>query len=174
MLRHPWLSHAARLPHGTTPAQPAVAMRSCSVAALFVASCVPATAKRDVTAADSLAISLTSTETALLDTLQYRTFRWFWDKTDSSNGLTPDRWPTKSFVSVGAVGFALTAYPIGVERGWVPRAAAAERTRRAALGIWPPPRPNARSRSGLRMKSISTIASPRIVTLTTAKGRPPE
>jgi hypothetical protein len=40
----------------------------------------------------------------------------------------PDRWPTRSFCSVAAVGFALTAWPIGVERGWISRAAARART----------------------------------------------
>ena len=58
---------------------------------------------------------------AFLDTLERRTFRWFWDLSDSTTGLTPDRWPTPSFVSVGAIGFALNAYPIGAERGWITR-----------------------------------------------------
>jgi hypothetical protein len=70
---------------------------------------------------------LTVRQTAFLDTLEQRTFTWFWEKSDASNGLTPDRWPTKSFSSVAAVGFALTAYPIGVERGYVSRTAAADR-----------------------------------------------
>jgi hypothetical protein len=39
----------------------------------------------------------------------------------------PDRWPSPSASSIAAVGFALTAYPIGVERRYVTRAAAAER-----------------------------------------------
>ena len=47
---------------------------------------------------------------------------------DPNTGLTPDRWPTKSFSSVAAIGFALTAYPVGVERGYVSRADAATRT----------------------------------------------
>lgn len=64
----------------------------------------------------------------LIDDIQERTFRFFWDTTDPSTGLAPDRWPTPSFASIAAVGFALTAYPIGVERGWVTRAAARERT----------------------------------------------
>ncbi len=66
---------------------------------------------------------------AFLDSLAERTFRFFWETTDSTTGLAPDRWPTKSFVSVGAMGFALTAYPIGAERGWTTREAAAKRTR---------------------------------------------
>ena len=58
---------------------------------------------------------------AFLDTLERRTFFWFWDLADPRTGLTPDRWPTKSFASVGASGFALTAYGVGAERGWVTR-----------------------------------------------------
>jgi hypothetical protein len=64
-----------------------------------------------------------------LDQLERHTFHFFWETTDAKTGLAPDRWPSKSFVSVGAMGFALTAYPIGAERGWVTRAAAAIRTR---------------------------------------------
>jgi len=65
---------------------------------------------------------------ALLDTIQLRTFNFFWEQTDATTGLSPDRWPTRSFSSIAAVGFALTAYPIGVEKGYVTRSAAAERT----------------------------------------------
>jgi hypothetical protein len=57
--------------------------------------------------------ALTVRQTAFLDTLQRRTFNWFWERSDPNNGLTPDRWPTKSFSSVAAIGFALTAYPSG-------------------------------------------------------------
>jgi hypothetical protein len=69
-----------------------------------------------------------SRDDAFLDTLQRDTFQWFWDVTPASSGLTPDRWPTRSFCSIAAVGFALVAYPIGAERGWISRAQAAERT----------------------------------------------
>ena len=72
--------------------------------------------------------TLTPRQTAFLDTLEQRTFAWFWERTNPVNGLTPDRWPTKSFSSVAAIGFALTAYPIGVERGYVTRSQAADRT----------------------------------------------
>lgn len=60
--------------------------------------------------------------------LQRKTFDWFVHVTKQSNGLTPDRWPTESFSSVAAVGFALTCWPIGVERGWMSRDEARERT----------------------------------------------
>jgi hypothetical protein len=58
---------------------------------------------------------------ALLEDLNHRSFRFFWETTDARTGLAPDRWPTPSFASVAAVGFALTAYPIGVARGWITR-----------------------------------------------------
>ncbi|MEP0774159.1 MAG: Tat pathway signal protein [Acidobacteriota bacterium] len=60
-------------------------------------------------------------EDPFLEDLQRRTFRFFWETTDHSTGLAPDRWPSESFSSVAAIGFALTAYPIGVERGWITR-----------------------------------------------------
>lgn len=66
--------------------------------------------------------------TPFLEELQHRTFLFFWERADPATGLVPDRWPTPSFSSIAAVGFALTAYPIGVERGWVTRDQAASRT----------------------------------------------
>jgi hypothetical protein len=66
-------------------------------------------------------------EQAFLDTLGQRTFAFFWERTDPATGLTPDRWPTPSFSSIAAIGFALTAYGVGVERGYVTRTAAASR-----------------------------------------------
>ena len=64
----------------------------------------------------------------LIDDVQQRSFRFFWERTNAVNGLVPDRWPTPSFASIAAVGFGLTAYSIGVERGWISRAAARDRT----------------------------------------------
>jgi len=68
--------------------------------------------------------------------LQHKTFNWFWDLTPASNGLTPDRWPTPSFSSIAAVGFALTGYGIGVERGWITRQQAADRTLATLRFFW--------------------------------------
>jgi hypothetical protein len=64
---------------------------------------------------------------AFLDDVQRRTFRFFWETGNPANGLARDRWPTPSFASMAAVGYALTALPIGVERGFVARGAAAGR-----------------------------------------------
>ena len=76
---------------------------------------------------------------AFLDDVEQRTFRWFWETTNPRNGLTPDRWPTKSFSSVAAVGFALAAYPVGVERGWVTRDQARERVLTTLRFFWTAP-----------------------------------
>lgn len=84
-------------------------------------------------------------ETAFLDTLGARTFAFFWDLADSTTGLAPDRWPTRSFASTAATGFALTAYPIGAEHGWVARADAASRVRSTLHFLWTAPQNTSRS-----------------------------
>lgn len=60
--------------------------------------------------------------------IERRTFQFFWDTTNEVNGLTPDRYPSRPFASVASVGFALTAYPIGIENGWISRRQAVDRT----------------------------------------------
>src|SRR6266550_5517825 len=62
-----------------------------------------------------------------IDDLERRTFRWFWDTAHPRSYLVPDRWPTQSFSSIAAVGFGLTAYCIGAERGYVTREQARDR-----------------------------------------------
>lgn len=76
---------------------------------------------------------------AFVDTLQERTFRFFWDRGNPANGLIPDRWPTPSFSSVAAVGFGLAAYAVGVERDWITRAQGAERTLTTLRFFWNAP-----------------------------------
>jgi hypothetical protein len=67
--------------------------------------------------------------TLSLNDIEHRTFEFFWQTANPENGLIPDHWPMGEtpFSSIAAVGFALTAYPIGVERGWITRAQARER-----------------------------------------------
>jgi hypothetical protein len=76
---------------------------------------------------------------AFLDTLAQRTFAWFWETTNPRNGLTPDRTPNPPFASIAAVGFALTAYPVGVERGYVSRTDAAQRVLATLRFFWRAP-----------------------------------
>jgi hypothetical protein len=67
-------------------------------------------------------------DAALLDDVELRGFHYFWDLADPHTFLIPDRAPTPSFSSIAAIGFGLTAYGIGAERGYVTREQAAERT----------------------------------------------
>lgn len=92
--------------------------------ALSVVRCQPVSEPLPV------ATVLSATDEAFLDSLQRDTFRYFWDTTNPENGLVPDRAPTPSFASIAAVGFGLTAYLIGVERGYITRQQAADRTLR--------------------------------------------
>ena len=86
---------------------------------------------------------------AFLDTLEQRTFNFFWEQTNPQTGLTPDRWPSLTFSSIAAVGFALTAYPIGAERGYVTRSQAADRTLATLRWFWQAPQgPQATGTSG--------------------------
>lgn len=64
----------------------------------------------------------------LFDDIERRTFDYFWELGDPQTGLIPDRWPTPSFSSIAAVGFGLTAYGVGAERGWISREQAVDRT----------------------------------------------
>jgi len=68
--------------------------------------------------------SLTEEELADLERV---TFRYFAEEVNLENGLVPDSTRQGSASSIAAVGFALTAYPIGVERRYMTRAEAIKR-----------------------------------------------
>ena len=81
--------------------------------------------------------------------VEERTFRFFWETANRKNGLVPDRWPSPSFCSIAAVGFALTAYPIGVERGWCTRTEARDLTLTTVRFFWNAPQgPEPRGKAG--------------------------
>ncbi|MEO6224298.1 MAG: glucoamylase family protein [Sphingomicrobium sp.] len=71
--------------------------------------------------------------------IEKRTFQWFWDTASRKNGLVPDRWPTPSFSSIAAVGFALPAYATGIEHGWCTRAEARDLTLTTLRFFWNAP-----------------------------------
>ncbi|MBS1681707.1 MAG: Tat pathway signal protein [Bacteroidetes bacterium] len=71
-----------------------------------------------------------SSEKLFLDSLSRDTFSFFWNLADSTTGNQPDRWPSKSFSSIAATGFGLSAYLVGVNRGYISRDQAAERVRK--------------------------------------------
>ena len=88
------------------------------------------------------AISLTFGE-ARLDALQRHSFAHFLRETNPANGLVADRSEPGSPASSAAVGFALAAYPVGVERGWMTRADALARTFAMLRFFWASPKGSA-------------------------------
>lgn len=89
------------------------------------------------------------TQAQFSEELTERTFRYFWDTTDTARCLAPDRWPSNPFSSIASTGFALTAFGIGAERGYVSRAEAAARTRDCLRFYWNAPQgPHAAGVSG--------------------------
>jgi len=63
-----------------------------------------------------------------LDQLQHAAFSYFIQAVNPANGLIADTTLDNAPASTGVVGFALSGYPIAVERGWMTRADAVERT----------------------------------------------
>ena len=98
-------------------------------AAVAAAGCVAPTVVRhhDAPSPQTVTNGAYRSDPFLAD-VESRSFEYFWRTTDARTGLTPDRSPSPSFSSIAAIGFALTAYPIGVAEGYVTREQAAERT----------------------------------------------
>jgi hypothetical protein len=61
----------------------------------------------------------------LLQRFQERAFRYFVERVNRDNGLAPDTTRPRYPSSIAVVGFALTSYIVGVERGWIRREDAA-------------------------------------------------
>ena len=65
---------------------------------------------------------------ARLHELQRHAFNYFLNQTNPANGLVADSSRPGSPASIASIGFALAANPVGVERGWMPRTDAVQRT----------------------------------------------
>ena len=63
-----------------------------------------------------------------LDRLQRAAFGYFMEATNPANGLIADTSREGSPCSIAVVGFALSCYPVAVERGWMQRDDAVQRT----------------------------------------------
>ena len=71
-----------------------------------------------------------------LDALQRQTFDYFVYEVNPLNGLVVDKTQVGAPASIAAVGLALSAYPVGVERGFITRAEAIERTLATLRFFW--------------------------------------
>ena len=76
---------------------------------------------------------------AEFEMIQQKAFSYFLHEANPDNGLVIDKtapdWPA----SIAATGFALAAYPVAVERGFMTRAAAVERTLTTLRFFWNSP-----------------------------------
>jgi hypothetical protein len=119
-------------------------MKSCTVAVSIlllslVASCSDAGGERTVALPSTVTVPVAAPPgprpsldvhkvSSRIDDIERRAFDYFWERGNPRNGLVPDRWPTPSFSSIAAVGFGLTSYGVGAERGWIRRDEAIDRT----------------------------------------------
>ena len=74
-----------------------------------------------------------------LHALQRHAFDYFVQETNIVNGLVADSTRLESASSIASVGFALAAYPVGVERGWMTRTDATARTLAVLRFFWTSP-----------------------------------
>ncbi len=90
--------------------------------------------------------------TALLDTIQHTAFNYFWNEANPANGLMKDRTNAYSggtgVCSIASTGFGLTALCIGVDHGWVSRAAAAGRVLTTLNTFWNRPQGSGSGNTG--------------------------
>lgn len=91
-----------------------------------------------------------SSSDRILDNLQRDAFGYFLHQTNPANGLVADKtrrdWPS----SIAATGFALAAYPVGVERNFLTRAEAIERTLTTLRFFWNSPQGEEPEATGYR------------------------
>jgi xylan 1,4-beta-xylosidase len=80
--------------------------------------------------ADAGSRSFDAADEKLLEQLQRGAFGYFHRRANAANGLVPDSSAANSPCSIAATGFALSCYPIAVERGWLARDDAAAVTLR--------------------------------------------
>ena len=103
-----------------------------AITALALAGCLrqgdTSVTQQTTAPATSAAVGVSRPVPPLVQDLERRSFDYFWELGNPANGLVPDRWPTPSASSIAAVGFGLTVYGVGVERGWIGREQAVDRT----------------------------------------------
>lgn len=74
------------------------------------------------------------TDDELLAEVSRGAFNFLWKEVNAT-GMAPDRSSKPNLVSVAGVGFQLTAFCVGAERGWVTKDAAAERALRIVRAL---------------------------------------
>lgn len=75
-------------------------------------------------------------DVAVLDSLQYRGFLYFWNEANPANGLVKDRNTAGSVCSIASTGFGLSAICIAADHGWITREAARTRVLTTLQTFW--------------------------------------
>ncbi len=90
------------------------------------------------------------TVNAELEKLQHESFNYFLYETNPVNGLVIDKTKADWPASIAATGLALASYPVAVERGFMPRAAAVKRTLTTLRFFWNSPQGPESNATGYR------------------------
>ena len=86
-----------------------------------------------------------ASDSVFLDYAQRAAVDYFWYEANPVNGLIRDRSQRGSPASIASVGFGLSAIHVGVDRGWIPRAAARDRVLTTLRTFWQGPQGTAAS-----------------------------
>jgi hypothetical protein len=89
-------------------------------------------------------------DTAFLDLLQHTAFDYFWYEANPHNGLIRDRSIATSPCNIAAVGFGLSALTVGIDRGWISRAAGRDRVLTTLQFFWHSPQSPAPKATGYK------------------------
>jgi len=71
---------------------------------------------------------VSSAETAMLDSIQHKTFLYFLNELSAEKGIVKDRAAKWAPASIAATGFGIPSFAIGAERNWITRKQAADIT----------------------------------------------
>ncbi len=102
-----------------------------TVMLLFVLFCLACTSQTKQLAYKSngkVNYPLTSSETAMLDSIQQKTFLYFLNEHSPDMGIVKDRAAAWAPASIAATGFGIPSFAIGVERKWITREQASDIT----------------------------------------------
>ncbi len=87
---------------------------------------------------------------AILLKLQHDSFGYFLNETNQANGLVKDKTAPHWAASIAAVGLALASYPVAVERSFITRSFAVERTLTTLRFLWNSEQGNGSDATGYR------------------------
>lgn len=91
------------------------------------------------------------TNDQLLDLICRKPFEFFVENVHPQTGLIRDKASSRNVSSISSIGFGLAALGIGVEREWISRDEAADRTRKILKTLYDAPQgPNARGYAGYK------------------------